>query len=209
MIKLSDYEKLYRHKFALVTSRMKPYNNKEEDWVDAVRAFWKVEKELFKDYSVKDSSSNKFEKEDIKGLELNAEQLFNLFHKHINQYKNHVVRYFIFSWWNDLRYFVDGAQPVLDCPWEYYKPATKEEIEQARIDFSSVEDKDLHTNEIYNHNHTFRDDAVVLEYRGNRFIIDNEWGCAWTKDKKGKVRSFSLEWDWWYPIDEYLDLENY
>lgn len=209
MIKLSDYDKLYRHKFALVTSRIKPYNNKEKDWEEAVRAFWKVEKELFKDYSVKESSSNKFEKEDIKGLELTAEQLFNLFHKHINQYENHTVRYFIFSWWNDLRYFVDGAQPTLDCPWEYYKPATKEEIEQARIEFSSVEDKDLHTNEIYHHNHTFRDDAIVLEYRGNRFIIDNEWGCAWTKDKKGKVRSFSLKWDWWHPIDEYLDLENY
>lgn len=214
MIKLSDYDRLYRQTFDWVLSRIEPatlkfYRDKVEDWIEALRAFEKVEKELFKDYSVKYASGNKFKRGCVKGLELTAEQLFNLFHKHINQYGNHTVRYFIFTWWNDLRYFIDGAHPTLDCPWECYKPATKEEIEQARIDFGSVEDKDVHTNEIYHHNHTFRDDAVVLEYRGNRFIIDNEWNYAWAKDKKGEVRCFSLEWDWWYPIDEYLDLENY
>ena len=214
MIKLSDYDRLYRHTFAWVLSRIEPktlkfYGDNVEDWIEALRAFEKVEKELFKDYSVKYTSGNKFKRGCIKGFELTADQLFNLFHKHINQYGNYTVRYFIFTWWNDLRYYVKGAHPTLDCPWEYYKLATKEEIEQARIDFSSVEDKDLCTNEIYHHNHTFRDDAVVLEYRGNRFIVDNEWGCAWAKDKKGEVRCFSLEWDWWYPIDKYLDLENY
>ena len=71
-----------------------------------------------------------------------------------------------------------------------------------------MEDRDICTNEVYYHNHTFRDDAVVLEYRGNRFIIDNEWGCAWTKNKKDEPVSFRLEWDWWYPIDEFLDLYN-
>lgn len=214
MIKLSDYEKLYRLTFAWVLSRIEPdtlkfYGDKAEDWIEALRAFEKVEKELFKDYSVKYSSGNKFKRGCVKGFELTAEQLFNLFHKHLNQYENYTVRYFIFHWWNDLRYYVEGAQPTLDCPWECYKPATKEEIDQARIDFGSVEDKDIYTDEVYHHNHSFKDDAVVLEYRGQRYIIDNEWGNAWIKDKNGNIRSFTLDWDWWYPIDEYLDLENY
>lgn len=211
MIKLSDYDRLYRHLTDWALRRIEPdtlkfYGDKVEDWVNALMAFEKVEKELFKDYAItyKTKKRSKY----IKGFELTADQLFNLFHKHINQYGNYIVRYFIFHWWNDLRYYVEGAQPTLDCAWELYKPATKEEIEQARIDFGSVEDKDLCTNEVYHHNHTFKDDAVVLEYRGNRFIIDNEWGCAWTKNKKGEVRSFTLDWDWWYPIDEYLDLYN-
>ena len=211
MIKLSDYDRLYRHSTDWALRRMEPdtlrfYGDKVEDWVDALMAFNKVQEELFKNYAVtyKTKKRSKY----IKGIELTAEQLFDLFHKYLNQYTNKTVRDYIFQWRNDLRGYIEGAQPTLDCPWEYYKPATKEEIEQARIDFSSVEDKDLYTNEVYHHNHTFRDDAVVLEYRGNRFIIDNEWGCAWAKNKKGEVRSFTLEWDWWYPIDEYLDLYN-
>ena len=104
MIKLSDYDKLYRHNFDWVLSRieldtLKFYGDKVEDWVEALRAFEKVEKELFKDYSVKYSSGNKFKRGCAKGFDLTADQLFKLFHKHINQYGNHTVRYFIFHWW--------------------------------------------------------------------------------------------------------------
>lgn len=211
MIKLSDYDRLYRHLTDWALRRIEPdtlkfYGDKVEDWIDALRAFEKVEKELFKDYSVKYSSGNKFKKDCIKGFELTADQLFDLFHKHINQYGNHIVRYFIFHWWNDLRYYVKYAQPVLDCPWEYCKPATKEEIKQARQDFSIV-NEDFY-GEKRTHMHTFKDDAQVLEYRGNRFIIDTEWCNAWTKNKKGEIIHFDLVWDWWYPIDEFLDLYN-
>ena len=211
MIKLSDWDRLYRHNFDWVLRRLEPdclagYKDTEQDWLEAIRAFSRVQLELFREYSVKYKSGDKFKKTCIKGLELTAEQLFDLFHKHINKYKNHTARYFIFKWWNDLRYYVKGAQPTLDCPWEYYKPATKEEIEHARKDFATVEERRYE--EKITHTHTFSDVAQVLEYRGNRFIIDNEWGSAWTKNKKGEVVSFQLEWDWWYPIDEYLDLYN-
>ena len=211
MIKLSVWDRLYVHNFDWVLRRLEPdclkmYNDTEQDWLDAIKAFNKVQLELFKNYSVTYKSGNKYKRDCIKGLELTAEQLFELFHKHLNLYKNRTVRYFIFHWWNDLRYYIDKAQPILDCPWEYYQPATKEEIEQARKDFSHIEE--IRYDEKITHNHTFKDDAQVLEYRGNRFIIDNEWGSAWTKNKKGEVRSFDLQWDWWYPIDEYLDLYN-
>ena len=48
----------------------------------------------------------------------------------------------------------------------------------------------------------------VLEYRGIRFPIDDQWGDAWFKKKNGEITHFRLDWDWWYPIDEYLDLYN-
>jgi hypothetical protein len=126
----------------------------------------------------------------------------------MNKYTNHTVRYFIFHWWTDLRHYIDGAEPTLDCPWLLYKPATKEEIEKARKDFKKVAHVDFSTKKVSYSKHTFDDDANVLEYRGNRFIIDNEWGDAWTINKKGECIGFRLDWDWWYPIDEYLDLYN-
>ena len=139
-------------------------------------------------------------------LELTADQLFEIFHRHMNQYTNYTVRDFIFHWWNTLRGYVEDAQPPLDQPWLYYKPATKEEIAEARKNFSKVEENFHGEKMVYNH--TFKKDAKVLEYRGNRFIIDSEWGNAWTLDKNGKPRSFDLQWDWWFPIDQYLDLYN-
>ena len=204
MIRLSDFDKLYKRNIDWAIRRMNPdcletYKDTQQDWVDALFAFTDVQTELFKTYGVCYKSGSKHKRGCIKGFELTADQLFDLFHKHLNQYTNKTVRDFIFHWWNDLRYYVEGAQPPLDQPWIYNKPATKEEIEQARIDFGHIEGQD---------EHTFSDDAWVLEYRGQRFIIDNEWGNAWTKDKKGNIRSFDLVWDWWYPIDIYLDLEN-
>jgi len=212
MIKLSTWDRLYVHNFDWVLRRLEPdclesYKDTEQDWLEAIKAFNKVQLELFKNYSITYKSGNKYKRGCIKGLELTADQLFDLFHKHLNQYTNHTVRYFIFHWWNDLRYYVEGAQPPLDQPWIYYKPATKEEIDQARKDFGHVEE-DFY-GEKRTHDHTFRDNAQVLEYRGQRFILDNEWCSAWTKNKKGEIRSFQLDWDWWYPIDEYLDLYNY
>lgn len=208
MIKLSDYNRLYRHTFDWVLSRiesdtLKFYGDKVEDWIEALRAFEKVEKELFKDYSVKYSSGSKFKRGCVKGLELTADQLFNLFHKHINQYGNYTVRYFIFHWWNDLRYFVEGAQPALDCPWELYKPATKEEIEQANKEFAHYD----FGSPIEVSDHTF-DKGIILEYRGIRFPVDDQWGDAWFKKKNGEITHFQLVWDWWFPIDECLDLYN-
>lgn len=85
---------------------------------------------------------------------------------------------------------------------DYLKPAKKQEIEQARKDFGHVVSN--HYGEAYEHDHTFSDDAQVLEYRGLRLIIDNEWGNAWLKDEKGEIHSFQLIWDWDYPIDQYI-----
>ena len=212
MIKLETWDRLYRHNIDWAIRRMDPdclemYNDKQQDWIDALFAFNKVQEEVFKNYSVLYKSGNEQKRKCIKGFEFTADQLFEVFHRHMNQYTNYTVRDFIFHWWNDLRYYVEGAQPILDCPWENYKPATKEEIEKARKDFKKV--KHTYYDKVSYSTHTFSDDANVLEYRGQRFIIDDEWGCAWIIDKKGEPRSFQLEWDWWFPIDQYLDLENY
>ena len=213
MIKLELWDRLYRHNIDWAIRRMEPdclemYNDKQQDWIEALFAFNKVQEEIFKNYSVLYKSGNKYHRTCIKGIEFTADQLFEVFHKHMNQYTNYTVRDYIFTWWNYLRPYVKEAEPTLDCPWLFYKPATKEEIEKARKDFKKVAHVDSFTKKVSYSKHTFDDDAQVLEYRGNRFIIDNEWGNAWTINKQGEPRSFDLQWDWWYPIDQYLDLYN-
>lgn len=210
MIKLSDWDRLYCHTIDWAIRRMEPdtlefYHDTIQDWTDALLAFQKVKEELFKTYGVTYKSGNSFKKKCIKGLELTADQLFELFHRHLEQYTNKTVRYFIFHWWNDLRYYIEGAQPILDCPWELYKEATKEEIEQANKDFAHYEYD--HYGEIQKSDHTFNN-GKILEYRGIRFPIDDQWGDAWFKKKDGTITHFDLVWDYWYPIDECLDLYN-
>ena len=210
MIKLRDWDRLYVHTFNWVLRRIEPdclemYHDKEQDWVEAIKAFNKVQLELFDKYAVTYKSGDSFKKKGIKGLELTADQLFDLFHKHLNQYTNKTVRDFIFHWWNDLRHYVEGAEPTLDCPWELYKDATKEEIELANKEFAHYEYD--HYGEIQKSDHTF-DNGKVLEYRGIRFPIDDQWGDAWFRKKDGTITHFDLVWDYWFPIDECLDLYN-
>ena len=210
MIKLSDWDRLYVCNFDWVLRRMQPdslefYKDTERDWVEAIMAFNKVQLELFDKYAVTYKHGDSFKKKRVKGLELTAEQLFELFHKHMNLYDNHTVRYFIFKWWIDLRHYVKGAEPILYSSGELYKNATKEEIELASKEFAKYEYD--YCGETYKSEHTFSA-GEVLEYRGIRFPIDDQWGDAWFKKKNGEITHFRLDWDWWIPIDECLDLDN-
>ena len=180
MIKLRDWDRLYVCNFDWVLRRMEPdslefYKDSEQDWVEAIKAFNKVQLELFDKYTVTYKHGDSFKKKRVKGLELTAEQLFELFHKHMNLYDNHTVRYFIFKWWIDLRHYVKGAEPTLDCQGELYKDATKEEIELASKEFAKYEYD--YCGETYKSEHTFNA-GKVLEYRGIRFPIDDQWGDA-------------------------------
>ena len=210
MIKLRDWDRLYVRNFDWVLRRMEPdslefYKDSEQDWVEAIKAFNKVQLELFDKYTVTYKHGDSFKKKCVKGLELTAEQLFELFHKHMNLYDNHTVRYFIFKWWIDLRHYVKDAEPILYSSGELYKNATKEEIELASKEFAKYEYD--YCGEIYKSEHTFNA-GEVLEYRGVRFPIDDQWGDAWFKKKNGEITHFRLDWDWWIPIDECLDLDN-
>ena len=209
MIDIKTWDALYRSTFDWVLRRLEPdtldfYKDKEADWLEAVRVFNSFQLELFKLYSVNYKSRGKYKKDCIKGLELTSDQLFDITHKYIKECKTSKSRYFIFHWWTNLRHYVEGSLPHLCYDSNYIGPATKEEIEFAREHFGKIEDTFRDEKRI--HKHTFKDNAQVLTYRDTRYIIDEEWGEAWTLDKNGKPKSFSLDWDWWYPIDEYLDL---
>lgn len=133
-----------------------------------------------------------------------------LCHKYINAHKKvdtYVAEFFFGIWVSGQKYFNDFIELTLTLNEysEFTKDATKEEIEFARKHFSTV----THTiaGKEYTSSHTFSDDAKVLEYRNVRFIIDNEWNNAWYYHN-GKEYTFSLDYDWWYPIDRFISLES-
>lgn len=208
MLKLSDWNSMYVRMFDWALSRMtsrclKFYGDTSDGWKSALLAFYRFQNDLFARYAVTYKSGENAGC--VKGLEFSADELSELIHMYMSSCDCYTARRFLFNWWSDLRYCTPGALPTLGCADDYLKPATKEEIERARADFGHIEEA-VENGEPYTHDHTFSDDAKVLEYRGRRFIVDEEWGDAWTKDASGRPISFQLRYDWWYPIDEYLDL---
>ena len=189
---IGKFDSMYNHHVRCAIRRLYDYNLRffkctRDDWIDCLLELDKLEGELFKNYS--DENSGVFN--------ITSEEWSELCHKHMNI--NKVTKEFFFEFWQDGRDVFSDYDEITTL---HFEDATKEEIEFAREHFSHViEDRD----DIYHeHNHTFSDDAKVLTYRGHRFIVDNEWQDAWAI-KNNKVISFRLIWDWWFPIDEYLD----
>jgi len=156
-----------------------------EDWQYIVEKYHDFEAELYEKY---------FNKHKVVPFEVYQELCNQYIHQAKEDNKKQAIEFFM---------TVYKDYPVEFKPHtDYLKPATKEEIEQARKDFSSVKE------EIYGktrvHTHTFSDGAQVLDYRGLRLILDNEWDNAWIKDETGKVHYFQLIWDWDFPIDNYI-----
>ena len=145
------------------------------------------EKELYKDY---------FDKPGVRNIPFEKYQI--LCNKYIHQAK---IDKKLASVGFFFRLYKDYQVPYKHFA-DYFRPATKAEIKQAKKDFGHV--KEEFNGEILEHNHTFSDDTDVLDYRGLRLIIDDEWGDAWIKDENGEIHHFQLIWDWDYPIDEYI-----
>ena len=79
MIKLRDWDRLYVTTFNWFLRRLEPnslelYKDNEQDWIEAVKAFNKLQSELFDKYAVTYKFGNSFKKSCIKGLELTADQ---------------------------------------------------------------------------------------------------------------------------------------
>ena len=201
-MKQSDWDKEYNHIVRWAIRRMSDdclsfYEDKREDWVTCLVWLDEFEHELINKHLM-------FAEE----LDMTASEWSKLCHKYISKAKkinNRTVGDFFFTIWTDCRFDFKNTSRRLNYYNDYVKPATEEEIKFAREHFSHVKEIDWH-GEKREHTHTFSDDAKVLEYRKHRFIIDNEWNDAWYIRNDGSAGSFNLIWDWYYPIDTFIDL---
>ena len=154
-MKVKDWDSLYNHHVRWAI-RMLDSDTKDK-WIDSLITLEKFEKELFKDV-------------DSDKIPFTFNEWLDFCHKYINKAKaegNYVKANFFFQIWTEgCNYFEDDYLHNFDYV-EFLKPATKGEIAKARKDFGPEHFYD-------EHDHTFSDDAEVLEYRGVRFILDNE-----------------------------------
>lgn len=197
---VENWDSIYNHNVRWALRRCEDlsiecYHDTKEDWFKSLQKLNEFEDELFKNV-------------DSDKIPFTFDEWLDFCHKYINEAKeedNYVKANFFFHiWYDGCNYFEDDYLHNFDYT-EFLKPATKEEIEQARKDFGHV--KEHFYDDITEHDHTFSDDAKVLEYRGIRFILDNEWYNAWIKTKSGSIKHFELIWDWYYPIDRFISLE--
>lgn len=195
-MKEQEWNKVYAALIRWAIRRMskdslKFYGDKRSDWIKCLLLLDEFEGKLYKTLP-----------EIGEDFEITADEFSKLCHEYISKHKVYTIKFFFFTLWTDCRHYLENTTYNFTS---FIKPATKEEIEQARKDFSEV--TDVWYNETHTSKHTFNDDAKVIEYRGLRLIVDNEWGDAWIKHND-EIRHFQLIWDWYYPIDEFIDLEK-
>lgn len=200
---LNNWRDEYCHIVRWVISRIEAadlFKDNKDDWVECLIYLEKFEKELFEKHY--NSKTKKFV--------IREREWFAICHRYIKKAKKENKRKkadFIFAIWTDLAnslYFKNHKDP-----WNAYdlcRKITKEELEFANKylipKLDTIAQKRAHKNTVW-----YDKDSDVLIYRNNKFILDNCWREAHILHK-GKERSFSLDWDWWYPIDRYLDLEK-
>lgn len=194
-MKISTWDNtIYNHHVRWAIRRLsKSSLSDREDWIECLTLLDKFEEEIFRD--VKDADSDNF---------ISFKKFSSICHSYIDDAKKNnkfTVAYFFFKILNDSQYYFEDYEPPFNFN-KYLVKATPEEIEQATKDFGIYQtnlDEKVHESK-----HTF-DNAEVLEYRGVRFILDNEWSNAWIKNDD-KIYTFQLIWDWYYPIDEFIEL---
>lgn len=190
---ISFWNNLYTYTVKYIVRNISHDAEKRESFVTSLIWLDSFEDELFKRYLKNDT------------FEMTNNDWFNICHKYIKKAKeinNRTIAYVFFDIWIDGRY-VFTEYHELDSHTNFIKDATKKEVKFAKKHFSHVVENWYGTSR--EHHHHFND-AKVLEYRGHRFIIDDEWKSAWYIKNNNEVGSFELVWDWYYPIDVFIDL---
>ena len=136
-------------------------------------------------------------------LNVKYKDWFDICHKYIQRYReenNHIKAEFLFQLWiAGNNYFPRHKDPL--NPYILCRDITDEELKYANTYL--VPNSDIKKDNLI----LYSNKSKVLKYRGLELIIDDVWSCAHILHE-GKDKYFSLDWDWWFPIDEFLDLEK-
>lgn len=110
--------------------------------------------------------------------------------------KNLTALKWIFSFWNDGRTMFKSFSKnyVLYNPNNFLRDASIHEISLAHLD-------KCHEYDMTN--------LKVLTYRNVNAIVDKYYDAHILDMYGNAVKTFTLQWDWWYLIDVYLDLDRY
>lgn len=200
-MKLNDWNNIYNNVTRWAISRMSTtsfFEDSKDDWIESLIWLEKFEKELF----------DKYHKEYKSKFTMRCREWSQLCHKYIHRARkinNRTIGTFFFEIWSSGRHCWKSFISNTTNPFNYTRQATKEEIEYANKYLVPK----YANKEVFKNDKTvwYRDDTKVLTYRGINAIIDSVF-CDAHILYRNKHHTFQLIYDWYYPIDEFLDLEK-
>lgn len=203
-MKLENWDITYNHFVRWALRRMEPdtlefYHDNFEDWVHTLQMLNTFETELFKRFYTNNKSAK---------FRIRSREWDTLCRKYIHKGRktnDRTMANFFFQIWNDCRwYFKSNNNLYLSVYSNWSRPITDKELEYANKylipELKTEAQQEAHRNTVW-----FSKNSKVLTYRGINAPIDDIWGCAHLL-YKGEKHDFSLDWDWWYPIDMFIDL---
>lgn len=201
-----DWAELYNTKVSwairmLQDADERNLTDEKEEWIKALFVLNKMDYDIF----------NEFYSAETQKLSVTYEQWDEFCHRYIAQarensaYKSALA---VFLLWQSGNHYFSKNKKIkkLYDHSAFERDITEEECEYALKHLTpTLNDfqKEVHKNTTW-----YNIECKVLTYRGINAPIDAVWHCAHILDDKGEERQFSLNWDWWYPIDEYLDLQK-
>lgn len=164
------------------------YKETCEDWITALFYLQKFEAKLFT------KTLNRLK------LKCNLSHLNLSYFSALQEIKEKnlpIAGYTLFTVWSELRCILDHSLQ-LNNPTLFFRTPTKEE----RIQYEFL---------------VSQSSMQIMNYRGREFIVDTYKDEAYllpiehnnsTSVILAMDNPFILQWDWWYLIDRYLDLEE-
>lgn len=190
MITEKEWDKIYTNTIKWVVRRMDEdalefYNDKAEDWVDAIQALGHFEKRMADNFDDKKQS-----------FTFSYDDWFGFCHQFIKEAKEkhqRRVAELIFTIWQTGRACFDSfaERCKLGDYRDYARPINQ--IELAKV-------KTLVPDRVFDEN------TSVVNYRGAKIAMCKDITDLGYMIKDDVAIAFTLEWDWWFPIDHYLDL---
>ena len=199
-MRFADWNELYSYE---VRRALKPieYESSEDirnNWFYCLQILNRFEKNLY----------NKYYNFKTGGFNIRYREWFSLCHKYIRQARkenNHMLGDFLFSLWNTGCYYFKRHKDPRSY-LEVSRPITDEELEFANKylipELETLEAKEAYKNTIW-----YSKESRVITYRNINAIVDDQWEVGHIL-YKGSHKQFPTDWDWWYNIDRFLDLEK-
>ena len=171
------------------------YHDTEHEWVVAILYYYDLSVEMYDQF---------YDKEN-KRFNINIDQWNTICRRYIQKARENNERSageFISTLWNDFRHQLEdeaGIRMNLYDPRSFLRPATEAEKDKYYDLLSNY--SELHKERGIN-----RDEMETLTYRDINAIFDPCFFQAILIDENGRKHVFPLDWDWWFNIDQYLDL---
>ena len=194
-MKLSDWDSEYINSIRFIRHRMKDsslkfFNVKKHDMIRSLELLDIFDTEIL----------DKFYRSDKDRFIISYKQFEYLCKRYIRKCKKEYNMFgadIFFNILTDMRvFFRENDKYLLYNISNFQIDSTQEEREYAEKMFP-------HDNFSF-----LSDDTKIMNYKGLKIYVYQPYAIGFIVDHNKEIKQFDVIWDWWYPIDRYVYLEN-